>query len=347
LWRCSGETIMAQVRRSLFFLLILLLAGCTHAPTPSTPAAAVTAAAIRGVNWADGRDNFVCGDVIPTGLWSTDTRAQVASKSATILRDLVDVSGANTVRLPVNVDTVAGPWWNAYTVAIDTATSQGLNVILSEWDQCDSLDGRLDPGWPAMWDKVVAKYGANRQVLFEIMNEPYGYSTADWLNTAAGWLARYLSLPRGRIIVSGPGYNDNATSVGRDARFNGTLLSVHHYAFWQSSLTYDQWKAQTATRVGKFAARTVFTEYGTFMTTGLNFDTAKSAKNEVRYLRGVTDEFSALGVGAVYWPGLRSGDKYSLTSISGDAPGGSGASITMDLNNRSGLDRIRHGWDRP
>lgn len=306
--------------------------------------AAVSAGQVRGVNWADQRDNFVCGNLVPGGLYEDESYATVHEKATAITSQLVGLTGANTVRLPLNVDTVAGSWWNSYMAAIDAATAQGLNVILAEWDECDSRDGMLDPGWQAMWDTVIGAYGANDRVLFEIMNEPYGYSSANWLNAAAGWLNRYSSVPRGRIVVSGPGYNDNAYVVGRDNRFTGTLLSIHHYAFWQDPLTYAAWRSQTRSKVAEFADRTIFTEYGTFMTTGLDFADANAATNEIRYLRGVTDEFNALGVGSVYWPALRVGDSYSLTTISGVTQNGSGSGISLKITNASGLRRIRVGW---
>jgi hypothetical protein len=322
----------------------LLIAGFLGLVAASPASAAVSAGQIHGLNWGDTRDNFVCGNLMPTGLYDTESYGTVHSKSTAILGGLVSSSGANTVRMPVNIDTVAGSWWNAYTGAIDAATALGLNVILSEWDGCNSRDGQFDPGWQGMWDKVVAKYSSNDRILFEPMNEPFGYSTSGWLNAVAGWIGRYPALPKGRIIVSGPGYNHEAYSAGRDSRFNGTLLSVHNYAFWQGAQSYQAWKDQTDQLVAEFAGRTVFTEFGTFMTTGLNFNDTGSSTNEIAYLRGLTDEFNRLGVGSVYWPGLRGGDSYSLTTVSGATQNGSASSISVRLNNQSGLDRIRNGW---
>lgn len=330
--------------RSLAVVTVTALAGLFVVLTPPVASAAVSAPDVRGVNWADGRDNFVCGNLLPSGLYDGESYDTVYAKSTRISAEFVRLTGANTVRLPVNVDTVTGSWWNSYTGAIDAIAASGLNVILSEWDQCDSRDGRLDPGWEGLWDRVIARYAGNDRVLFEIMNEPFGYASGTWLNTAAGWIARYPSVPRGRIVVSGPGYNDNAWAAGRDSRFAGTLLSVHHYAFWQGPLTYDGWRAQTREKVAEFAGRTIFTEYGTFQTTGLNFNDAASTTNEIRYLRGVTDEFNALGVGSVYWPGLRDADPYALTTLSGASQNGNPAAMSLRINNASGLDRIRNGW---
>jgi len=322
----------------LALAICMLIAGFVTALIPAPAKAALNASQVRGVNWADPRDNFVCGNLLLSGLYAGESYSVIYSKATAITSRLSSLTGANTIRLPVNVDTVTGTWWTSYYAAIDAAIAQGFSVILSEWDQCNSRDGMLDPNWQGLWDRVVSRYGTNDLVLFEIMNEPFGYSASGWLNAAAGWIARYPSVPRGRIIVSGPGYNDNAFVVA------GTLLSIHHYAFWQDPQTYNAWRTQTRSKVAEFASRTIFTENGTFMTTGLNFNNTAAAANEILYMRGITDEFNALGVGSVYWPGLRAGDSYALTTITGAAQNGNGSSISLSLNSSSGLDRIRNGW---
>jgi len=57
------------------------------------------------------------------------------------------------------------------------------------------------------------------------------------------------------------------------------------------------------------------------------------------YIRGVSSELRTLGVGSVYWPGLRDGDWYSLTSKTG-----TGSSIQLALVNQSGLTRLQYAW---
>jgi Ricin-type beta-trefoil lectin domain/Cellulase (glycosyl hydrolase family 5) len=334
----------ARHRARAALAICILISGLLTALISAPARAALAASQVRGVNWGDPRDNFVCGNLLPSGLYAGESYSVIFSKAGAITSRLSSLTGANTIRLPVNVDTVTGSFWTSYYGAIDAAIAQGLSVILSEWDQCNSRDGMLDPNWQGLWDRVVSRYGSNDLVFFEIMNEPFGYSTSAWLNAAAGWIARYPSVPRGRIIVSGPGYNDNAFAVGRDSRFAGTLLSIHHYAFWQDPQSYNNWRTQTRSKVAEFASRTIFTEIGTFMTTGLNFNNTAATTNEILYMRGITDEFNALGVGSVYWPGLRAGDPYALTTITGAAQNGSGSSISLNLNSSSGLDRIRNGW---
>jgi hypothetical protein len=57
------------------------------------------------------------------------------------------------------------------------------------------------------------------------------------------------------------------------------------------------------------------------------------------YVRGISTELRSLGMGSVYWPGLRDGDWYSLTRRSG-----SGASIQLSPVNASGLTRLQYAW---
>jgi hypothetical protein len=57
------------------------------------------------------------------------------------------------------------------------------------------------------------------------------------------------------------------------------------------------------------------------------------------YLRGVSSELRTLGMGSVFWPGLRDGDWYSLT-----AKTGSGSGINLSLVNSSGLTRLQYAW---
>ena len=331
-WRTRGRALATAVPA-------LAVALSTVALAAPAQAAAIRAPEIRGMNWADPRDNFVDGNLRLTGLSDSDDYATTYAKAEGIVAGLRTTTGANTVRLPINIDTVTGPYWQAYRGAIDAATAQGVNVMLAQWESIANRDGRADAGSDAMWDTVIQAYGSNEKVLFEIYNEPVGYTASEWLDYAASWISRYPSLPRGRIVVPGPYANDNAVDPGADPRFDGTMLSIHHYAFWQAPRTYEQWREQTREKVGQYAARTVFTEFGTFMTTGLDFNDPGDSRNEVAYLRAVTDEFRALGVGSVYWPGLRAGDNYALTDLVG-----SGTNLSVSLNNQSALDRIHHGW---
>lgn len=301
----------------------------------------VGAAGISGVNWADGRDNFVDGWVIPSGLTASDNYTTVSAKANSILTAFqTNMPGVNTVRLPINPSSVADAWWGAYTGAIDRAISKNMKVILAYWEGASSRNGTIDNTtqfW-AMWQTVVNKYGSNANVYFEPMNEPHGYTLAQLTTIYAEWLSRYPNVSRGRILLGGTGYSENVTAIGADSRFSSCLLSLHNYAFW-ATRTQAGWETDWRSRFGNYASRTVVTEYGAAMTTGKNYTGSVGSDNEIAYIVGSTNVFRNSKVASVYWPGLIDNDSYSIQTR-----GGSGTNITLTTTNQSGLTRIRYGW---
>ncbi|MFC4117739.1 RICIN domain-containing protein [Nonomuraea zeae] len=296
----------------------------------------------RGVNWADERDNFVDDTLVLGGLSTSDSYATTQAKADRILSSFQANLGANTVRLPVNHPTVSGAYWNSYTGAIDMATAKGMKVILSYWEADSSRDGLVDDTtqfW-AMWQKIVARYGGNSLVHFEPMNEPHGYSDANWKNLAAQWLGNYPSVPRGRVIISGAGYNQRLATIGSDSRFDGTLISFHTYRFFNNSLTSElQWRQNLRDSVGGYAGRVLITEWGAPMTDGRDYDHPSLGDPFVAFVRGVAAEARALGLGTVYWPGVRVNDWYRLQEING-----SGTNLTLSTTSASGRDQLRYSW---
>src|SRR5690349_8525779 len=133
--------------------------------TVASPAAAATNS-FRGVNWADQRDNYVDGWVIPTGLAAGDSYDTVRTKADGIISGFQQQIGANTVRLPINPQSVNSDWWGRYKGAIDSSLAHGMKVILSYWEA--NKDGFVDDtaAFNAMWDRVTADYGGNGNVYF-------------------------------------------------------------------------------------------------------------------------------------------------------------------------------------
>lgn len=304
----------------------------------STPASA-----LKGVNWACTGDNFSDTVLVLSGLTSADSYATVAAKTNAVVTALQTNTGANTIRIPVNYPTTSQAWWNSYTAVIDKATSLGFNVIIGCWEAKSSEDGLIDNTtqfW-AMWQTVVDKYAGNSKVYFEIFNEPHGYSLTDWTNICAQWLSNYPGVPQGRVIVDGTSYSQNVTGVGADSRLTNCLLSIHDYTFFTSSslTTAYQWESRLASNVGSYGSRTVMTEFGITMNSGENFTGAISGNEDVAYMQGFTNEVRNLGMGSIYWPGIRNGDSYAMETL-----GGSGTSLTLTNTNASGLSRLQYGW---
>ncbi|MDX8035327.1 RICIN domain-containing protein [Lentzea sp. BCCO 10_0856] len=320
---------------------LLLVAGLVTAVSPQAQA---STSQFRGVNWADQRDNFVNGVLYPSGLSASDTYSSAATVADRVVGQMYSITGANTVRIPINEPTVAN-YWGAYTGAIDTALTKG-NVILAYWAHTGGRPPNMT-AFQQMWDKAIAKYGGNPNAYFEVINEPHGYSTTDLNNMYTSWLARYSTVPRGRVILDGAGLAQNVPAVGGDTRLNGTLLAVHDYSFFAGFESETQWADHIASYIGGYAARTIATEWGGAMgpgtKNGVYFDaidySIPSGSYMADYVRGVSAKLRSLGMGSVYWPGLRDGDWYSMTSRSGSGP-----NTTLSLTNPSGLQQLRHAW---
>jgi Ricin-type beta-trefoil lectin domain-like len=333
--RRAGVTVLSMA--------VALAAGAVAAGPPQALAATNQ---IKGVNWADARDNFVDGVLYVSGLGSSDTYSSASTVGNQVVGQLYSITGANTVRMPINEPTVAS-YWGTYTGAIDAALGRG-KVILAYWAHSGGKPAS-STAFNQMWDTVIARYGGNSNAYFEVINEPYGYGTGDLNTMYSGWLSRYPNVPRGRVILDGAGYAQNVAAVGGDSRLNDTLLAVHDYSFFADPPYEDEnsWANHIGNYIGSYANRTVATEWGGPMSpgskNGVSYDTidynVPSGSFFADYIRGVSAKLRSLGMGGVYWPGLRDGDWYSLTSRTG-----SGSSIRLSLANASGLDRLQYSW---
>ena len=340
------RTIPARTRLRATFVAVAIAAvtGTTLAGGPASAAPSTNTSQFKGVNWADPRDNYADDPVVLSGLSLSDSYAQTYAKATRVIAAFRANLGANTVRLPINPYTVNGSYWKSYRGVIDAATAQGFKVIVSYWEGTGAnKDGFIDDPatyWP-MWNTVVKAYQHNQRVYFEPMNEPHGYTDAEWADLAAKWLDTYSKVPRDRVFVSGAGYNDHVTTVCADPRLKGTYLSLHHYGFWKDYATYDQWVTDLKERLGDCANRTVADEFGAPMTTGLNYNVPTPTDNSVNFIQADTDTFRELGMGSVYWPGLRTDDTYSIQKLIGDA-----ARPWLVTTNQSGADRLAWAWGR-
>jgi endoglucanase len=333
--------------RRLAALVVTALAAVASLVVCAPQAHAATSQ-FRGMNWAVLGDNFSTGTLVVQGLSQSDSNATVRAKANALYDDMAATMGVNTVRLPVNTHTVANTtWWNAYRGAIDAATERGFKVILAYWEDGAASGGRITnlAAWNAMWSSVITTYGSNSNVYFEPMNEPHGYSSADWRNVAANWLSSHTSAVPGRVLIGGTGFSQDLRDICNDSRFNSTLLSFHYYAFFYGAMTYDAFRSHIQTRLGNCASRAVATEFGAPMSTGLNYGDANSTDNFVRYIRAMAQVMRDNQMGGTYWPALggKPGDIgydwYSMYALSG-----SGTDLDLTVRNTSGADRIRYAW---
>lgn len=334
--------------------IVFFLSGCSkHKPeaildntiqadtSVNVTAKGIGAAGISGLNWADGRDNFVDGWLIPSGLTSDDTYNSVTLKTDAVLRDFMSrVNGVNTIRIPINPPSVLEAWWGRYKAVVDKATSKGWMVIIACWESASSKNGIIDDvnSFWQMWDAVVNAYQGNRNVYFEVFNEPHGYSLSQLTDIYQQFLVRYPTLNRDRIILDGTGYAENVIAIGADIRFTSCLLGLHNYAFW-ATRSAAVWRDDWRSRIGAYANRTVITEFGAAMSTGKDYQNGSQSDNEIAYIVATSDVCRNDKVASVYWPGLRDGDSYSLLTRTGI-----GTNITLNTVNNTGVFRIRYGW---
>ncbi|PRY39938.1 ricin-type beta-trefoil lectin protein [Spirosoma oryzae] len=291
---------------------------------------------IVGANWADQRDNFANDKLVLSGLTGSETYAGVQTTADKVLGGFQNL-GINTVRLPLNPQTVSTAWWSSYQGAIDKALSRNMNVILAVWENTSfAANGKItdyNQFW-SLWQTVVAKYGTTANVYFEPMNEPHGYSVTELKTFYNDWLNRFSSVPRGRIVLGGAGYCTDVNSIGSDTQFDGCLLGYHNYAFFNTGIqTVNGWDVRFGQDIN-YPSRTIITEFGCPMTTGKNYN-ALASDGEVAYLQAITDLMNNRGVAGVYWPGLRTNDSYSITTFDG---------TSLSVTNATGLNRLKYGW---
>ena len=313
-----------------------VVAGSTLSVAAQAPTAVAATNQFKGVNWADTRDNYNSGWVIPDGLAAGDSYSQVYSIADSYTKAFEANLGANTVRLPINPPSVSQSWWGSYKGAIDAALHNNMKVILGAWTESSSVGTITNiTAWQNMWSTVVSAYGGNSNVYFEPLNEPYGYSSSQWISIASSWLSKFSSVPRGRVIIAGTGYDDHVTDEGASSALSGTLLSLHMYGTWANYTTESAWVSNLNSRLGGYAGRTIMTEFGGPMTTGINYLTNHDNGQYQSFVAAVTDTARSDGFGTVYWAGLKTGDNYSMESHNGSG---------LSNNNSSGVTQIRWGW---
>ena len=299
------------------------------------------AASLHCVNWADPGDNFQAGVLQPSGLSATtDTYATVLAKANAILSGFQTALSANSIRIPINEPTVASAsWWAAYKGIFDAAISKNMKVIVAYWYKPGVGTVPDMSAFYTMWQTVVDAYGANNLVYFDVINEPSGYSPTAFINLVVEWMGNYPSVPPNRVLVAGNYDDTDVNQQGADSRLAGCILNIHIYAIGSTDTSEGDWTTQLKNAVGPYASRTVVSEYGAPMTDGTDYSGAINGNAFVAYMNAVTSQIRASGMGSCYWPGLKNGDWYSITTLEG-----TGSNLSLTVNNASGLALIQSAW---
>ena len=300
----------------------------------------------RGVNWADKRDNFVSDVLVLSGLSLSDNYQSASVVAERVIGQFQELLGTNSVRMPVNEPTILNAF-DMYSGALDVALKHG-RLVMGYWGPSQPSGPKNMDDWWKMWGKLVEKYGDHPNAYFEIMNEPHMYNKDQLRNLYAEWIQKFSKVPRDHIILDGSGMAQNVPDIADDPRFEGCLFAVHEYTFWNMSIdTEEGWKNSFKWKVGKYADRTVCTEWGGAMApgekAGVYYNTMDYNQQPTNYfmayIRGMSDQLREWEMGSFYWPGLRDGDWYSMTKRSGE-----GTNIKLEVVNQSGLDRMHMAW---
>ena len=215
-----------------------------------------------------------------------------------------------------------------------------------------------------MWQAVVDAYGTNDLVYFDVINEPSGYSPTAFINLVVQWMAQYPSIPANRVVVAGNYTDQDVNQQGADPRLAGCLLSLHVYNFSTTTSTEQGWRDFLKQKVGSYYNRTIATEWGVVMTTGIDYPISSSQLTEpsggsadpsdglrriftpvadptinTLYMSGITDQMREWGMGSCLWVGLRNNDTTSITKLNG-----TGTNLSLTVTNASALARIQWGW---
>ena len=299
----------------------------------------------RGVNWADQRDNFVRDKLVLTGMSKTETYESASIIADKVISQFQELLGTNSVRIPVNEPTIL-EGWDAYTGIIDKGLTKG-RMILCYWGPAGGAGpANMDRFW-SMWKKLVERYGDNPNAYFEVFNEPIMYSKDQIRNLYATWLEKFPNVPRNHVILDGTGFAQNIADIADDHRFDECFFAVHIYSMWGFYTSEEKWMEVFKNQVGKYADRTICTEWGGAMSPGTKNgeyfdyqDYNKSSNNYfMAYIRGTTEQLRQWNMGSFYWAGLKESDWYSMTKKSG-----TGSNIKLEIVNQSGVDRMQHSW---
>ncbi len=301
----------------------------------------------RGTNWADKRDNFVSDVLKLSGMTGTEDYQAAYALSDRVMSQFVEKLGINSLRIPINEPTALKAW-GSYKGIVDGILAHG-RMLIGYWGPAQPAGPKNMDDWWKMWDTVIKEYGDNSNAYFEIFNEPHMYTKDELRNLYADWLKRYPDVPRDHVLLDGTGLAWNVPEIADDSRFDGCLFAVHEYTFWNMSITTEQgWMNSFKGKVGKYADRTVATEWGGAMGEGdkngvhyeiMDYNDPNPSNYFMAYIRGMSEQLRQWKMGSFYWVGLRDEDWYSMTKRSG-----SGANTTLSIVNQSGVDRMQYTW---
>jgi hypothetical protein len=99
------------------------------------------------------------------------------------------------------------------------------------------------------------------------------------------------------------------------------------------------WTGMLQTNLGSYASRTIVTEWGAPMTTGIDYSGAGEGDHNASFISAVSTYLHDNAIGSCYWPVLRTADFWSLSTVSG-----TGTDLSLTITNASGLARVQSAF---
>jgi hypothetical protein len=289
--------------------IILLTLGVSIAWISGPIARAGTlSGGFRGMNWAAYNNSDGSWPYGLSGVTDYNTAVGVGQRIGAAVKN----SGGNFVRMPVNASLCQGWNWWIYSGAINGIRQSGCGVILCYWCTGSGTIGNSD-AWFTMWDTVNSSYGNDGGVIYEPLNEPYGYSATDLCNLYAYFLQRY-SPGYHKCILAGTGYETGVQDIANDSRLSNQLIGLHAYHwYFGSGSSWSTYYNDLNNVVGGNASRVVVTEIGVQT---VNNSTAfwqqwnNSEASDAAFLNGALKWARDNDVGTVAWSGVFDDDSY-------------------------------------
>mmetsp|Transcript_63413 Transcript_63413/g.196485 ORF Transcript_63413/g.196485 Transcript_63413/m.196485 type:complete len:526 (+) Transcript_63413:118-1695(+) len=265
----------------------------------------------------------------------------------------VSSMGFTSVRLPINVETAGNATMlQKIKEFLDAFGGTGIIVMFDDSANDVHGDGHGDgkvtdaaqmEAMSQAWLRIHSVFRTYPDVLYEVFNEPFGYtSTTAYLSDMKRLMA---GLPPHKCILDGLGYADNILAVA-DAGWDGAL-GWHVYPMWlpDGQRTQERFSNLIQHRLNGVSQRTYITEFGAVLNKdNHNYESyiASGYDGNVNCLRGLHDAVVAFrnkGAairGAYVMHGLHNGDAYDIW----DCANTNGRSKVVDI-----LQDFAHGGE--
>ena len=246
--------------KSVFSLLAVLPACIAFILAPAASADYTSANpgpfTVSGSHILDAGQRWTPFGVTVSGLEHPSDWQHFAAADQAQIRDAARAWHANSVRLQVDqnmVDSRDAGFMSHLRAEVSLAQSLRMAVVINdqtEWDK-----GGRRPAYTAatrkFWKIITRQYGRDRDVMFDLLNEPVTRNWAKW-QTGTQQMAAYVrSRTRAVLWVEGPGTADTLSQVRRyPITVPGIVYSIHHP---KGPHTRANWRAQ----FGYLAARGV------------------------------------------------------------------------------------------